>query len=905
MMYGRTRESCKLQRRFNKNFDTYTFTNIYRYLVLEYIEGGELFDYLIKKGRLEEREAVNYFRQIVQGVHYCHKFNICHRDLKPENLLLDKERNIKIADFGMAALEINDRMLETSCGSPHYASPEIVAGKNYHGGPSDIWSCGIILFALLTGHLPFDDENIRRLLLKVQSGKFKMPEYLSIEAKDLISRMLRINPQERLHMSEILKHPLLKKYPQRIPGLKQARRLPTTSGTTDATKPIKTIDEEILKNLQTLWHGEDRERIIEKLMSDELNSEKTFYCLLMKYRHDHRHDEEEQQQEQKKIAAPQPQPINQSHRRKSSQSVSGSGNVVYTVSRPKSALSQHNHKGSHSRNGSKSSVISQSSSHRGVRRKPSKEMMASNNNNHHPPQETPPSQQDSSLVVQKVRKNSNPVRTGSVSSGKPKYVEPEFNFEPDHTTSSRVVSNPIEQQPRNDQVQPPERRAFSLGVERRASMFDPGSRPYSTVSTESTESTNSSQHQDPQGGLLPKIFEEDRFADAIEEEVEEKIHPSKENRYKFIQNNNKEQQQQKTPNKKNYDISNEFDKIILQTNSTDELYKGLHLPENSPLRPSGVHQSPGANNGNNHDSSRLQISGLMKTDSFKLRSSSSYQQFHFEQSEQQNKNYVYKDAPPQQPPQQHEPQSPSRKPLVNKDINKERKTVQTKRPPGFVSNATEPIPPPTSNNITSRKPSETTNLTRGTSLFKKLVAKRPPPPPPAHSPWVDEKNNNSVAPPPAAGNEVKQNWFMKMLNSNNSSYSSASKNNKPEPIKKTIYSTLPILRLRQVIMDILTNWQQYGITKLSEDQSAIYATISSRNVLKVRSARFKIQIQTIRGVSAAVFIKEKGSTLSFERFLGEIEPTIEQITREHHTQYQRRQKKSMYESLRQQPVRTH
>lgn len=134
----------------------------------------------------------------IAGVDYCHRFNICHRDLKPENLLLDKERNIKIADFGMAALERNDKLLETSCGSPHYASPEIVAGLTYHGSSSDIWSCGIILFALLTGRLPFDDDNIRTLLAKVKVGKFTMPAELPSDAKDLIRRMLEVNPARRI-----------------------------------------------------------------------------------------------------------------------------------------------------------------------------------------------------------------------------------------------------------------------------------------------------------------------------------------------------------------------------------------------------------------------------------------------------------------------------------------------------------------------------------------------------------------------------------------------------------------------------------------------------------------------------------------------------------------------------------
>ncbi len=258
------------------------------YLVLEYIAGGELFDYLIRNGRLDEKEAIYYFTQIVQGVDYCHRFGICHRDLKPENLLLDKNNNIKIADFGMAALETNDKMLETSCGSPHYASPEIVAGKSYHGAPSDIWSCGIILFALLTAHLPFDDTNIRNLLLKVQNGKFNMPKYLSPEAKDLIWRMLRIDPEIRITMTEILSHPLLNKYP----SIKTSSSCPPIPKSV-IENPVKSRDEidfEILNNLKTLWHGIDQEEIINKLLSKGSNSEKGFYCLLRKYKHDHMND---------------------------------------------------------------------------------------------------------------------------------------------------------------------------------------------------------------------------------------------------------------------------------------------------------------------------------------------------------------------------------------------------------------------------------------------------------------------------------------------------------------------------------------------------------------------------------------------------------------------------------------
>lgn len=262
------------------------------YLVLEYVEGGELFDYLIKKGKLDEKEAVHYFRQIISGVSYCHQFNICHRDLKPENLLLDKNLNIKIADFGMAALEINHKLLETSCGSPHYASPEIVAGKTYHGSPSDVWSCGIILFALLTGHLPFDDENIRKLLMKVQSGRFVTPSFLSSEAKDLIWKMLKVNPNDRIKVFDILKHPLLKKY-ENSTNLNSNKndkvQIEIYYHDVSSLKLSRDkIDRDLLTSLSILFHGVKESLLIPKLLEPGSNPEKVFYYLLQQYKEKHK-----------------------------------------------------------------------------------------------------------------------------------------------------------------------------------------------------------------------------------------------------------------------------------------------------------------------------------------------------------------------------------------------------------------------------------------------------------------------------------------------------------------------------------------------------------------------------------------------------------------------------------------
>lgn len=255
------------------------------YLVLEYVEGGELFDLLVERGPLQEVEAIKYFRQIILGTAYCHALGICHRDLKPENLLLDANLNVKLADFGMAALESNGKLLETSCGSPHYAAPEIVSGLKYHGAASDIWSCGVILFALLTGRLPFDDENIRNLLLKVQAGNFEMPDELSDEAKNLICKMLTVDPLERIQTERILNHPLLKKYPIPNEDLISFKSLPHPETACRSLGSIKNIDKQILQNLSILWHDRSQQEITDCLLKNGSNPEKTFYALLLRYRH--------------------------------------------------------------------------------------------------------------------------------------------------------------------------------------------------------------------------------------------------------------------------------------------------------------------------------------------------------------------------------------------------------------------------------------------------------------------------------------------------------------------------------------------------------------------------------------------------------------------------------------------
>ncbi|CAF0761001.1 unnamed protein product [Brachionus calyciflorus] len=176
------------------------------FMVMEYVSGGELFDHIVKNGKLSENEGRKFFQQIISGVAYCHRHMIVHRDLKPENLLLDERMNVKIADFGLSNMMKDGEFLRTSCGSPNYAAPEVVSGELYAGSEVDIWSCGVILYALLTGTLPFDDESVQILFKKIRSGVYSTPDYLSRSVADLISKMLTVDPLKRATVKEIKEH---------------------------------------------------------------------------------------------------------------------------------------------------------------------------------------------------------------------------------------------------------------------------------------------------------------------------------------------------------------------------------------------------------------------------------------------------------------------------------------------------------------------------------------------------------------------------------------------------------------------------------------------------------------------------------------------------------------------------
>uniref|UniRef100_A0A8C9UA05 non-specific serine/threonine protein kinase n=1 Tax=Serinus canaria TaxID=9135 RepID=A0A8C9UA05_SERCA len=172
---------------------------------LHYTLFGEVFDYLVAHGRMKEKEARSKFRQIVSAVQYCHQKCIVHRDLKAENLLLDSDMNIKIADFGFSNEFTVGNKLDTFCGSPPYAAPELFQGKKYDGPEVDVWSLGVILYTLVSGSLPFDGQNLKELRERVLRGKYRIPFYMSTDCENLLKKLLVLNPIKRGSLEQIMK----------------------------------------------------------------------------------------------------------------------------------------------------------------------------------------------------------------------------------------------------------------------------------------------------------------------------------------------------------------------------------------------------------------------------------------------------------------------------------------------------------------------------------------------------------------------------------------------------------------------------------------------------------------------------------------------------------------------------
>ncbi|GAA33064.2 BR serine/threonine kinase, partial [Clonorchis sinensis] len=248
------------------------------YLILEHVSGGELFDYLVRKGRLVPKEARRFFKQIISALDFCHSHCICHRDLKPENLLLDDKLNIRVADFGMASLQPEGSLLETSCGSPHYACPEVIRGEKYDGRMADVWSCGVILYALLVGALPFDDDNLRNLLEKVKKGVFHIPPFVSPDCQSLLRAMIEVNPRKRITLKEVLEH----RWVTSDTSMPLQLELPMTQAVQTAVIPTRAdIDPDIFGTMTSLQCFRDQEKLVEELLSPVHNTEKVIYFLLL------------------------------------------------------------------------------------------------------------------------------------------------------------------------------------------------------------------------------------------------------------------------------------------------------------------------------------------------------------------------------------------------------------------------------------------------------------------------------------------------------------------------------------------------------------------------------------------------------------------------------------------------
>ncbi|KAF5178257.1 CBL-interacting serine/threonine-protein kinase [Thalictrum thalictroides] len=197
------------------------------YFAMEFVRGGELFA-KVAKGRLKEDVARAYFQQLISAIDFCHSRGVYHRDLKPENLLLDDEGNLKVTDFGLSALSEHlrqDGLLHTTCGTPAYVAPEVIGKKGYDGSKADLWSCGVILYVLLAGFLPFQEDNVVAMYKKIYRGDFKCPPWFSSDARRLVTKLLDPNPTSRITISKVMESSWFKKSTPKSILIQEAKEL--------------------------------------------------------------------------------------------------------------------------------------------------------------------------------------------------------------------------------------------------------------------------------------------------------------------------------------------------------------------------------------------------------------------------------------------------------------------------------------------------------------------------------------------------------------------------------------------------------------------------------------------------------------------------------------------------------
>ncbi|KAK4764546.1 hypothetical protein SAY86_025636 [Trapa natans] len=209
------------------------------YFAMDLVRGGELFS-KISKGRLREDVARMYFQQLISAIDFCHSRGVYHRDLKPENLLLDEDGNLKVTDFGLSAFTEHlrqDGLLHTTCGTPAYVAPEVIGKKGYDGAKADLWSCGVILYVLLAGFLPFQDENIMVMYRKIYRGDFRCPPWFSSEARRLITKLLDPNPKTRIPISKVMESSWFRKSVPKALITKEEMEFDKFEGTDRAAQP--------------------------------------------------------------------------------------------------------------------------------------------------------------------------------------------------------------------------------------------------------------------------------------------------------------------------------------------------------------------------------------------------------------------------------------------------------------------------------------------------------------------------------------------------------------------------------------------------------------------------------------------------------------------------------------------
>ena len=256
------------------------------YIIMEYVEGKDLFQFIYSMQRLSEYKSSQLFRQLISCLEYIHKIGIVHRDIKPENILLNKNKNkLKLVDFGLSNIYEKNELIKTACGSPCYAAPEMISGKHYEGFFSDLWSCGVVLYCMLVGKLPFDDEDIKILYHNIKIANYEMPNFLSYYAQDILRRILVSNPKKRIKLNELKRHPFLL----------MSEKTPMYKGIIVDNDEIQVDYDIVLKMKEQYFNNDENcnincDIIVENIKNNLHNKITTIYYLLYKLKYDKKSD---------------------------------------------------------------------------------------------------------------------------------------------------------------------------------------------------------------------------------------------------------------------------------------------------------------------------------------------------------------------------------------------------------------------------------------------------------------------------------------------------------------------------------------------------------------------------------------------------------------------------------------